>query len=99
MELGKDNVSQSASLTSFSNELSPMLLRNLMQWLAHMAGILPISGLPMTYIFSQGRAVTLEALVDSLDKICTMYKMEISAQKTKLMTNDANRINMELYMK
>ena len=27
------------------------------------------------------------ALVESLDKICTRYKMEISAEKTKLMTS------------
>ena len=31
----------------------------------------------------------LEALVESLDKTCTRYKMEISAEKTKLMTNSA----------
>ena len=29
----------------------------------------------------------LEALVESLDKSCTRYKMEISGEKTKLMTN------------
>ena len=32
----------------------------------------------------------LEALVESLDKTCTRYKIEISAEKTKLMTNSAN---------
>ena len=32
----------------------------------------------------------LEALVESLNKICTIYKMEISVEKTKLMTNSAN---------
>ena len=32
----------------------------------------------------------LEALVESLDKTCTRYKMKISAEKTKLMTNSAN---------
>ena len=31
----------------------------------------------------------LEALVESLDKPCTRYNMEISAEKTKLMTNSA----------
>ena len=31
----------------------------------------------------------LEALVESLDKTCTRYKMEIGAEKTKLMTNSA----------
>ena len=29
----------------------------------------------------------LEALVESLDKTCTRYELEISAEKTKLMTN------------
>ena len=32
------------------------------------------------------------ALVESLDKTCTKYKMEISAEKTRLMTNSANGI-------
>ena len=31
----------------------------------------------------------LEALEESLDKTCTRYKMEISAEKTKLMANSA----------
>ena len=30
----------------------------------------------------------LEALVESLDKTCTRYKMVIGAEKTKLMTNN-----------
>ena len=34
----------------------------------------------------------LEALVESLDKTCIRYEMEISAEKTKLMTNRANDI-------
>ena len=37
----------------------------------------------------------LEALVESLDKTCTRYKMEISAEKTKLMSNSANGIQRE----
>ena len=41
----------------------------------------------------------LEALVESLDKICTRYKMEISAEKTKLMTNSANGIQREIKVK
>ena len=41
----------------------------------------------------------LEALVESLDKTCTRYKMEISAEKTKLMTNSANGIQRELKVK
>ena len=41
----------------------------------------------------------LEALVESLDKTCTRYKMEISAEKTKLMTNSANCIQREIKVK
>ena len=41
----------------------------------------------------------LEALVESLDKTCTRYKMEISAEKTKLMTNNANGIQREIKVK
>ena len=41
----------------------------------------------------------LEALVETLDKTCTSYKMEISAEKTKLMTNSANGIQREIKLK
>ena len=41
----------------------------------------------------------LEALVESLNKTCTRYKMEISAEKTKLMTNSANGIQREIKVK
>ena len=41
----------------------------------------------------------LEALVESLDKTCTRYKMEISAEKTKLMTNSANGTQREIMVK
>ena len=41
----------------------------------------------------------LEALVKSLDKTCTRYKMEISAKKTKLITNCANGIQREIKVK
>ena len=41
----------------------------------------------------------LEALVDSLDKTCTRYKMEISAEKTKLMRNSANGIRRVIKVK
>ena len=40
----------------------------------------------------------LEALVESLDKTYR-YKMEISAEKTKLMTNSANGIQREIQVK
>ena len=41
----------------------------------------------------------LEALVESLDKTCTRYKMVISAEKTKLMTNSADGIQREIKVK
>ena len=41
----------------------------------------------------------LEALVESLDKTCTRYKTEISAEKTKLMTNSVNGIQREIKVK
>ena len=41
----------------------------------------------------------LQALVECLDKPCTWYKMRISAEKTKLMTNIANGILRETNVK
>ena len=41
----------------------------------------------------------LETLVENLDKTCTRYKMEISVEKTKLMTNSANGIQREIKLK
>ena len=41
----------------------------------------------------------LEALAESLDKTCTRYKMEISAENTKLMINSANGIQREIKVK
>ena len=41
----------------------------------------------------------LETLVESLDKTCTRYKMEISAEKTKLMTNSAEGIHRKIKLK
>ena len=40
-----------------------------------------------------------EALVKSFDKTCTRYKTEISAEKTKLLTNSANGIQREIKVK
>ena len=40
-----------------------------------------------------------EAQVESLNKTCTRYKMEISAKKTKLITNSANGIQREIKVK
>ena len=41
----------------------------------------------------------LEAIIESLNNTCTRYKMEISAEKTKLMTNSANGIPTEIKVK
>ena len=41
----------------------------------------------------------LEAIVESLHKTCTRYKMEISAEKTKLMTNSHSGIQREIKVK
>ena len=41
----------------------------------------------------------VEALVESLDKTCTRYKTEISAENTKLMTHGANCIHREIEVK
>ena len=41
----------------------------------------------------------LEAVVESLEKNCTRFKMEISAEKTKLMTNSTDGIQREINVK
>ena len=41
----------------------------------------------------------LQAVVESLDKTCTRYKMEISAEKTKLMANSDSGIQREIKVK
>ena len=46
-----------------------------------------------------GEKQELEARVESLDKTCTRYKMEISAEKTRLTTNSANSILREIKVK
>ena len=46
-----------------------------------------------------GEEQALEALVESLDRICSRYKMEINAEKTKLTTNIASGIQRKLKVK
>ena len=41
----------------------------------------------------------VEALVESLDKTCTRYKMKISAKKTKLIRNRATDIQRKIKVK
>ena len=43
-----------------------------------------------------GKEEELANLVECLDKTSTAYGMEISAEKTKLMTNNASGINTEI---
>ena len=55
---------------------------------------IPVCGLSMTDALAK-EGQELEALVESLDKTCTRYEMEISAEKTHLMTNSANGIQRD----
>ena len=43
-----------------------------------------------------GEEEELAKLVERLDKVSTAYSMEISAEKTKLMTNNTSGINTEI---
>ena len=43
-----------------------------------------------------GEEIELASLVERLDKASTAYGMEISAEKTKLITNDTSGINTEI---
>ena len=43
-----------------------------------------------------GEEEELAKLVERLDKVSTAYVMEISAEKTKLMTNNTSGINTEI---
>ena len=43
-----------------------------------------------------GEEEELAKLVECLDKASTAYSMEISAEKTKLMTNNTSSINTEI---
>ena len=45
---------------------------------------------------SAGEEEEVEKLVECLDKACTAYGMEISAEKTKLMANNTSGINTEI---
>ena len=56
----------------------------------------PISALLMTSMGLAGEEEELAKLVERLDKDCTAYGMEISAKKTKLMTNTTSGINTEI---
>ena len=62
-------------------------------------GKVSIGGRNITNLRFAEEEQELEALVESLDKTCTRYKMKISAEKTKLMTNNANGIQREIKVK
>ena len=66
-------------------------------------GTVSIGGRTITYLrFADdiddwaGEEEELEKLVEHLDKASTAYGMEISAEKTKLMTNNTSGINTEI---
>ena len=44
----------------------------------------------------EGKEEELASLVDRLDNTSAAFGMEISAEKTKLMTNNANRISIDI---
>ena len=62
-------------------------------------GTVSIGGRNITNLRFAEEEQELETLVESLDKTYTIYKMEISAEKTKLMTNSANGIQTEIKVK
>ena len=55
----------------------------------------PTSALLMTDGLA-GEEEELANLVERLDKVSTVYDMEISAEKTKLLTNNTSGINTEI---
>ena len=91
--------------------LSPTLFSIFFEWIKSDAlqehdGKVSIGGRNITNLrFSDDIAALaeeeqeLEALVESLDKTCTRYEMEIIAEKTKLMTNSANGIQRKIMVK
>ena len=50
----------------------------------------------MTSMAYQERTKNWKKLVELLDKASTAYGMEVSAEKTKLMTNNTSGINTEI---
>ena len=56
----------------------------------------PISALLMTPMALAGEEEELTTVVERLDKASISYGMEISAEKTKLMTNSNSGINKEI---
>ena len=71
----------------------------MMERLAQAAEILPNLRFPDYIDAVAEEKQGLEALVESLDKTCTRCKLEISAEKTKLITNSANGIQREIKVK
>ena len=66
-------------------------------------GTVSIGGSAITYlrfacdiIGLAGEEEELAKLIECLDKASTAYGMEISAEKTKMMTNNTNGINTEI---
>ena len=69
-------------------------------------GKVSIDGRTITYLWfaddidtQSEKEQELEALVENLDKTCTRFRMEMSAEKTKLMANRSNGIQREIKVK
>ena len=50
----------------------------------------------MLCVTGSGRGRRMAKLVECLDKVSTAYGMEVSAEKTKLVTNNTSSINTEI---
>ena len=91
--------------------LSPTLFNIFLEWIMSDAlgehdGKVSISGRNITNLrFADDKDALaeeeqkLEASVESLDKTCTRYKMEINAEKTQLTTNSTYGIQREIKIK
>ena len=92
LEYGKVVGCHPLSLIFFSHKLCLMVWKNTIEWLAHVAER------TITNLWFANDTDTpfeeeqkQEALAESLDETCTSYRMEISAESTKLMTNSTQR--------
>ena len=62
-------------------------------------GLLPTSALQMTFHVNAEGEENADVLVDRSDTTATKYKIEISPDKTKVMTNNPNEFQKEIKIK
>ena len=102
----QNNWRHKARTSSVTHPLSNFLERIMSDALKEHNGKVSIGGRNITNLLFADNTDALaeeeqevEALNESLDKTCTRYQMEITAEKTKLMTNSANGIHREIKVK